>query len=63
MIRILVFASMLCASLDGRVFQPIGTVFQAVKGVWIGAKAGFFALNPNIMKSKGYADFDWFRID
>lgn len=50
-------------SRDGRDFTPIGTGFQAKKGVWIGAKVGIFSLNPNIIESSGYADFDWFRIE
>jgi len=50
-------------SLDGTSFEPVGDVFQAVKGVWIGAKVGIFSLNPNIIKSNGYSDFDWFRVE
>ena len=50
-------------SLDGRKFTPIGESFQAKKGVWIGAKVGVFSLSPNVIESKGYADFDWFRIE
>jgi len=49
-------------SLDGQSYQPLGKVFQAVKGVWIGAKVGLFSLNPNIIKSEGFADFDWFHV-
>lgn len=48
---------------DGKTFTPIGTSFQAITGVWIGAKVGLFSQTPNIVKSQGYADFDWFRID
>jgi len=50
-------------SFTGSDFQPIGKSFTAVKGVWIGAKVGLFNINPNINDSKGYADFDWFRIE
>ena len=49
-------------SLDGKAFTPIGEEMQAKKGVWIGAKVGIFSLNPGIQPSKGYADFDWFRM-
>jgi beta-xylosidase len=51
-------------SIDGHGYQPIGESFQATSGVWIGAKVGIFAVNPNvnIAQSGGYADFDWFRI-
>lgn len=50
-------------STDGKVYQPIGTTYKAEKGVWIGAKAGIFCLNPNILKSNGYADFDFFTVE
>lgn len=49
-------------SLDGVQFKMLGEEFQAVQGVWVGAKVGLFSLNPNIMPSLGYADFDWFRM-
>ncbi|MFG6685772.1 glycoside hydrolase 43 family protein [Mariniflexile sp. HNIBRBA6329] len=50
-------------SLDDDKFELIGRKYKAQEGVWIGAKVGLFSLNPNIMESKGYADFDWFRIE
>lgn len=50
-------------SFDGTEFIPIGKEFTAVPGVWIGAKVGIFNINPNINESKGYADFDWFRVE
>ena len=50
-------------SLDGKEFLPIGKSFAAKPGVWIGAKVGLFCINPNINKSKGYADFDWFKVN
>ena len=50
-------------SLDGLNYQTIGTIFHAKKGRWIGAKVGLFCLNPNMMPSHGFADFDWFRIE
>lgn len=49
-------------SLNGEKFTPIGTSFQAITGVWIGAKVGLFSQSPNMLKSAGYADFDWFRV-
>lgn len=49
-------------STDGQSFLPLGKAFQATQGVWIGAKVGIFSLNPNILKSDGYADFDWFHL-
>jgi len=50
-------------SLDGDKFKKLGTPFAATPGVWIGAKVGLFSINPNIEESKGYADFDWFRVE
>ena len=50
-------------SLTGEDYKPIGKNFTATKGTWIGAKVGIFNLNPNIIDSKGYTDFDWFRIE
>ncbi|HET8655568.1 MAG TPA: glycoside hydrolase 43 family protein [Longimicrobiaceae bacterium] len=49
-------------SLDGRDYRPIGEPFQAVEGTWIGAKVGIFDLSPSLAPSRGYADFDWFRV-
>jgi len=39
-------------SLDGRRFRPLGPVFTAREGQWIGAKAGFFA-TAEIKKNDG----------
>ena len=50
-------------SLDNTTFTAIGEGFRAREGVWIGAKVGLFSVNPNMAKSKGYADFDWFRVE
>jgi len=50
-------------SLDGETYQSIGKNFKTVKGMWIGAKVGLFNLNPKIMVSKGYSDFDWFKME
>ena len=50
-------------SLDGKDYTSIGEKFKAVKGMWIGAKVGLFNVNPNIVESKGYSDFDWFRFE
>jgi len=50
-------------SLDGNTFNSIGQPFSAVKGRWIGAKIGLFNVNPNMVESDSYADFDWFRIE
>jgi hypothetical protein len=50
-------------SLDGKQFREIGSRYNAEPGTWIGAKAGLFCLNPAIVPTKGYADFDFFRVD
>ncbi len=50
-------------SMTGQDFRPIGSNFPAMAGIWIGAKVGLFHVNPNITESKGYSDFDWFRIE
>ena len=50
-------------SFDGTDFKPTGKEFTAVQEVWIGAKVGLFNINPNIEESKGYSDFDWFRVE
>ncbi|MDN4501450.1 glycoside hydrolase 43 family protein [Alteromonadaceae bacterium BrNp21-10] len=49
-------------SVEGKHFQTMGPMLQATAGVWIGAKVGLFSLSPSIVKSQGYADFDWFRM-
>jgi beta-xylosidase len=41
-------------------FLPIGTPFQAVEGVWIGAKVGLFATTPTGVDA--HADFEYFRF-
>lgn len=49
-------------SLDGRTFKPLGTVFKAREGQWIGAKVGLFCTRPGWKNDAGYMDVDWFRI-
>ncbi len=50
-------------SFDGKTFNKTGKEFTAAPGVWIGAKVGLFSINPNIEESRGYADFEWFRVE
>jgi beta-xylosidase len=50
-------------SLDGKEYKPMGNKFTATPGMWIGAKVGLFSISPDIEESKGYADFDWFRVE
>jgi beta-xylosidase len=49
-------------STNGRDYTSFGSRYKVEKGTWIGAKVGIFCLSPNIIKSKGYADFDFFRV-
>jgi len=49
-------------SLDGNKFIEVGTLYPAEKGTWIGAKIGLACINPYLTGSKGYADFDFFRV-
>jgi len=49
-------------SLNGTEFIKVGGEYPAEKGTWIGAKVGLFCLNPGLLQSKGYADFDWFGV-
>jgi len=50
-------------SLDGKQYSEIGVRYKAEPGVWIGAKAGVFCLTPSLINTRGYADFDFFRVD
>lgn len=63
--RVIVKEGGLCTfsySMDNIIFTPIGAEFQAQPGKWIGAKVGLFCVNPNMIESNGYAEFDWFRF-
>ena len=48
---------------DGKTFSPVGEMFAARKGKWIGAKVGLFAVRTGRIRETGYADFDWFRFE
>jgi beta-xylosidase len=50
-------------SSGGIEFIPMGREFRASPGRWIGAKVGLFALSTQRCNDKGYADYDWFRIE
>jgi beta-xylosidase len=50
-------------SLDNKNYTEIGEPFHVREGKWIGAKIGLFATAIKETGIKGYADFDWFRID
>ncbi|MGD8780637.1 MAG: glycoside hydrolase 43 family protein [Ignavibacteria bacterium] len=50
-------------SVDGKNYTNIGKPFEVSEGRWIGAKIGLFAVSTKETGLKGYADFDWFRIE
>jgi len=41
---------------------PIEEIFQAKKGVWIGAKVGLYSVRRQKSQPAGHADFDYFRF-
>lgn len=43
--------------------EDIGEPIQAEEGRWIGAKIGLYAISSQETGIKGYADFNWFRIE
>jgi hypothetical protein len=43
-------------------YTSFGSRYKGAKRTWIRAKIGIFCLSPNIVKSRGYADFDFFRV-
>jgi beta-xylosidase len=49
-------------SADGITYAPVGAVFQAEPGRWIGAKVGIFCTRTLSTNDAGYADFDWFTV-
>ena len=50
-------------SLDGKEYKEIGSQYKAEPGTWVGAKSGLFCMTPSIINTKGYGDFDFFRVD
>lgn len=48
---------------DGQIFCPLGVLFNAVIGKWIGSKVGLFCMRTPESDPGGYSDFDWFRIN
>ncbi len=49
-------------STNGTDFSPIGVIFGAKKGKWVGSNIGLFAIRKGKTYETGYADFDWFRM-
>jgi len=65
-LRVKVTEGAICSfsySLDGTAFSPVGEPFTARKGRWVGAKVGIFAVGSGTTYERGYADFDWFRVE
>jgi hypothetical protein len=50
-------------STDGLSFKTIDGNYKAEKGTWIGTKLGIISLTPGLLTSKGYADFDFFKVE
>nr|WP_262482292.1 glycoside hydrolase 43 family protein [Catalinimonas alkaloidigena] len=50
-------------STNGKRFTPVGDVFEASEGRWVGAKVGLMCTRQAQTNDAGYADFDWFRIE
>ncbi|MDE7407322.1 MAG: glycoside hydrolase, partial [Muribaculaceae bacterium] len=48
-------------SRNGKRYIDCGTAFQAREGHWIGARIGFFSVQPKDI-NRGWMDIDWFRI-
>lgn len=49
--------------LDDKTYKPIGSVFLAKPGTWVGTKVGIFAVRDGFINDAGYANYDWFRIE
>ncbi|MET0752752.1 MAG: glycoside hydrolase 43 family protein [Pyrinomonadaceae bacterium] len=65
-LRVQVAEDVICQfsySLDGKNFTPVGNVFKAREGKWIGAKVGLFFVRNGKFNDAGAADVDWFRVD
>jgi len=59
--RIHVYSNQECSfsySIDGTNFSELGGHYRMISGTWIGAKVGVFCSSSNILRGKGYADFD-----
>jgi len=48
---------------NGQDFHPLGELFTARQGKWIGAKIGMFILNKTKDTNRSWIDLDWFRIN
>lgn len=63
-LRVKVDKNELCTfsySTDGKKYHTCGSPFQASQGHWIGARVGFFAVQPK-GPNRGWMDIDWFRL-
>lgn len=48
-------------STDGNEYTPIGGLFRAERGRWVGGQIGLFSLGGE-QNSQGFADIDYFRV-
>lgn len=49
-------------STDGKKFTPVKQTFNAREGKWIGARIGFFSVQPSTQTDRGWLDIDSFSI-
>ncbi|MDE6772604.1 MAG: glycoside hydrolase, partial [Muribaculaceae bacterium] len=49
-------------STDGKRFEKIKEPFKAREGKWVGAKVGFFSVQPSDCPDRGWIDVDDFSI-
>jgi len=50
-------------SIDGEKYSQVGSVFQATKGHWIGAKVGVFCVNSANDVKPDFGEFHWFVVE
>ncbi len=48
---------------NGKLFKLIGEEFMARPGRWVGAKIGIFCTGLLKTNDRGFAEFDWFRVE
>lgn len=48
---------------DGTSFVPIGGAFTSRAGLWVGAKVGLYAQGSPGARTRGYAEYEYFRFN
>ncbi|MEH7386259.1 hypothetical protein V7147_12700 [Bacillus sp. JJ1521] len=64
-IRVEVDEGAICSfsySEDGVTFTKVDEIFEAIPGKWVGAQIGIYCYNTRHDNSKGYAEFDFFKV-